>query len=143
MDKVIDKKKLIEYCNDIKKSVDVASMIKNDNSRGRGVGTNQFRELAAVCRNCDTFEEVELLIRYKIAKDDKGESWRFQVDGKTLGKAVLDAINKIRKDYDDDMVLKALNLFFGYLYQSARVWNSEVQPNNQKTTKKTGNGGRR
>lgn len=138
----IDKKKLIEYCNDIKKSVDVKTTIKNDNSRGKGVGTNQFRELASVCKSGETFEEIELLIKYKIAKDDKCDSWRFEVGGKTLGKAVLNEVSKIRNDYaDDETVLKALSLFFGYLYQSARVWKSEAQPNTP--NKYTGKGGKR
>ena len=153
--KKIDKKKLIEYCNDIKNSVDVASTIKNDGSNGKGVGTNQFRELATVCKSCETFEEIELLIKYKIAKDTKTKdkktgiwdysSWRYT--GKrnlSIGSAVLDKIKNIRNDYKDDKtMLEALSLFFGYLYQSARVWKSEEQPHIQKTNGSIGKGGKR
>ena len=124
MRKIIDKKQLIEYCYTMK---DFSCAIKNDNSKGNGVEISQFRELAIACKSCDTFEEAQLLVKYKIATDHNYTSWGFDIgDGKTIGKAVLDKISRIRSDYDDDAVLNALSLFFGYLFRSAVIWKSGI-----------------
>ena len=123
----INKKELISYCEEIKKEIDVYKAIKDsDNTKENGVGTSQFRDLASICKTCDTYDEILLLIKYKIAKDDKNISWRQRIGGKEFGTVVLSKIEKIRNQYDDNEVLTAISLFFGYLYQSSKIWRSEA-----------------
>lgn len=134
----IDKKQLIGFVNEIGKNIDPAKAIKNDldrNDKSIGVGTNQFRNLASMCKNSEIYEEIELLVKYKIAKDKSGFGWK-TISGKgkkQFGKVVLNEMRKIRAAYDDETVLQALSLFFGYLYQSSRVWKDEVTTKNSFT----------
>lgn len=145
----IDKKDLIEKVDSIKSEIDVTKAIKDDenkNDKTKGVGTNQFRELASTCKACDTYDEVKLLVQYKTAKaKEKRNSWSIASDNhKMFGSIVVEKMDQIKDIYKsdgDETVLHALSLFFGYLYQSARVWKMETQPVEQKKNDKPNNNG--
>ena len=68
----IDKKWLIALVNEVKNEINPEEAIqdeenKNDKNKN-GVGTNQFRSLASLCAVAETYDEIKLLIQYKIAK---------------------------------------------------------------------------
>lgn len=130
----IDRKALIGYVESIGEKIDKVKAIKDDEVKddSKGVGTNQFRNLANVCRGCDVYEEVKLLVKYKIAKEKPNQSWKIEKNGKSIGAVVLEYMDVVRRHYDDDTVMEALSLFFGYMYQYARVWRAEnkVEYNN-------------
>lgn len=140
----IDKKWLIALVNEVKDEIDVESAIKDDEKEeknenykknkkdkkdeNKGVGTNQFRTLASLCLVAETYDEIKLLVQYKTAKAHKFESWRISKDGKkNFGNVIIDKMEKIKNKYKEDtVVLEAMRLFFGYLYQSARVWKYDI-----------------
>lgn len=125
----IDKKWLIALVNEVKNEIDVEIAIKDDekNEKNKGVGTNQFRTLASLCLSAETYDEIKLLVQYKTAKAHKFESWKTSKDGKIFGKVIIDKMEKIKNKYKEDtVVLEAMRLFFGYLYQSARVWKNDI-----------------
>lgn len=121
----IDKRELILLVNEITSEIDVKKAVKDDGSKGRGIGTSQFRDMASICKSAESFEEVKLLLRYKMAKDNKRSSWRQNISGTTFGDVLLGKIDNIYNVYGDEKCLAALSLFFGYLYQSARLWKAE------------------
>lgn len=145
----IDKKWLIALVNEVKNEINPEEAIqdeenKNDKNKN-GVGTNQFRSLASLCAVAETYDEIKLLIQYKIAKVindrdkktkvEKLKSWKIEKNGKRFGDVIIEKLEKIKKEYKEDtVVLEAIRLFFGYLYQSARVWRNEILPS-------TNNGG--
>ena len=138
----IDKKDLIEKVNSIKSEIDVSKVIKDDdnsNDRNYGVGTNQFRDLASTSKACDTYDELRLLVQYKTAKSEMKKNkdtqkmvptaWKIKgYSGKMFGQIIIGKMDDIAKEYEKEgteSLLTALSLFFGYLYQSARVWKME------------------
>lgn len=145
----IDKKWLIALVNEVKNEINPEEAIQdeeNKNDRNKnGVGTNQFRSLASLCAVAETYDEIKLLIQYKIAKVindrdkktkvEKPKSWKIEKNGKRFGDVIIEKLEKIKNEYKEDtVVLEAIRLFFGYLYQSARVWRNEILPS-------TNNGG--
>ena len=127
----IDKKWLIALVNEVKNEINPEEAIQdeeNKNDRNKnGVGTNQFRSLAALCSNAENYDEIKLLVQYKTAKIKKIESWKIEKNGKRFGDVIIEKSEKIKKEYKEDtVVLEAIRLFFGYLNQSARVWRNEI-----------------
>lgn len=147
----ITKKQLIELVNDIHGKIDL-KVIKSAKSGGtstsKELGTNQFRSLADACRAAETYDEIRLLIQYKTAKDDKdkksgmGKSWsREYKNYGTIGDVVISELDKIRDICGGDgrETLEAMRLFFGYLYQSARVWSLESAAKDNRNNSNGGN----
>ena len=135
----IDKKWLIALVNEVKNEINPEEAIQDEENKNdrhkNGVGTNQFRSLAALCSNAENYDEIKLLVQYKTAKIKKIESWKIEKNGKRFGDVIIEKLEKIKKEYKEDtVVLEAIRLFFGYLYQSARVWRNEILPS-------TNNGG--
>lgn len=98
---------------------------KNDNKK---IGCNQFRDIAALCRGAECFEEIEMLIRYNMAKCRSGESWMFNCkDGELFGDIILDNLSEIKRadKENDNEVRKSFELYFGYLYWQSRIWAAE------------------
>lgn len=95
----------------------------------RALGTSQFREIATLCNNNDVqcYDEIELLIKYNMAKDTYSNSWAFKCGSQKLGDIIVDCMRKIRENnsYDDESTLKDLSLFFGYLFWQTKVWIME------------------
>lgn len=95
----------------------------------RDLGTSQFREIATLCNNNDVqcYDEIELLIKYNMAKDTYSNSWAFKCGSQKLGDIIVDCMRKIRENnsYDDESTLKDLSLFFGYLFWQTKVWIME------------------
>lgn len=95
----------------------------------RALGTSQFREIATLCNNNDVqcYDEIELLIKYNMAKDTYSNSWAFKCGSQKLGDIIVDCMRKIRENnsYDDENTLKDLSLFFGYLFWQTKVWIME------------------
>lgn len=108
---------------------------ESTNSSDEKIGTNQFREIASMCTKAEIYEEIELLVKYTIAKvipekkKKNGEiqeavykSWKKICSNKKwFGENVLDAMAKV-KALDENNTLKNMELFFGYLYWQARIW---------------------
>ena len=90
---------------------------RNDN---KSIGSNQFRDIAMLCRSAECYEEMEMLIRYNMAKCNPGQSWMFNCGKKCFGDMVIDGMAKI-KAADEANVLANLELYFGYLYWKARI----------------------
>lgn len=101
------------------------------NTTDKGLGSNQFRELASICLQTDVYQEVELLIQYNISKDksenqNECKSWAVAKDGHpSIGEIVIDCMNKIKDKSTEDNLMKNLSLFFGYMYWKARIWSSQ------------------
>lgn len=101
------------------------------NTTHKGLGSNQFRELASICLQTDVYQEVELLIQYNISKDksenqNECKSWAVAKDGHpSIGEIVIDCMNNIKDKSTEDDLMKNLSLFFGYMYWKARIWSSQ------------------
>lgn len=120
------------------------------------IGSNQFRELAALCRHAECFEEIEMLIRYNESKaisENKGQiernSWAalMKSEKESFADIVVECMNSIKEASGDDetQCLKNLSLFFGYFYWNARIWavenklrNSQTTANNSRNASNTG-----
>ncbi len=141
----MNKKDIIQIIKNIEPQIKKG--IFNDDNTNKGIGCNQFRELANICNSAECYEEVELLVRYNEAKDcpkqnykDKaprhGNSWDcLMKDNKTtLAEIVISCMEKIKAQSDENNCLKNLSLFFGYFYWNARIWAAE---NSMTDTKKS------
>ncbi len=113
----------------------IDTTVFNGEEQGKdGIGSNQFRELASICRNADCYEEIELLVQYNEAKDN-GKSWSKRMkNGKTLAQCITSGMEEIKKCSDDDSCLDNLCLYFGYFYWNARIYaqkngNQKPAPN--------------
>ena len=96
---------------------------RNDNKK---IGCNQFRDIAGLCREAECCEEIEMLIRYNMAKCIKDASWMATCrNNARFGDIILDDISKI-KDKDEHNALSNLELSFGYLYWQARIWTVQA-----------------
>ena len=97
---------------------------KNDNNdnndNNESIGSGQFRDIAMLCRSAECYEEMEMLIRYNMAKCNSGQSWMFNCGKKCFGDMVIDGMEKI-KEADEANTLANLELYFGYLYWKARI----------------------
>ena len=100
------------------------------------IGSNQFRELAALCRRAECYEEIELLIRYNEAKaivekkdDVERNSWAALMKGgkESFAEIVVECMNSIKKasGNDETQCMQNLSLFFGYFYWNARIWTAQ------------------
>lgn len=95
------------------------------------VGTSQLRTLASECKAAQCCDEIDLLIKYKAAKSAE---WRELINNKPFYEHILDQCDKIRRKVGSDNEAEALymmSLFFGYLYQFARVWRVESAADKQ------------
>ena len=141
----MNKKDIIKIISGVENQINKS--IFNDDNTNKGIGCNQFRELANICNSAECYEEVELLVRYNEAKDrpkqnykDKaprhGNSWDcLMKDNKTtLAEIVISCMEKIKAQSDENNCLKNLSLFFGYFYWNARIWAAE---NSMTDTKKS------
>lgn len=114
----IDKKlkqKLIEYSDEIASKRDFLSIHAND-EKGREkdkIGISQYRTLAEIASNIDSYDEFELYIKYK---ESRGNGWNSIFDGMKYGDKIIEYMRKIKNDVPEDILPKALSLFFGYLY---------------------------
>lgn len=141
----MNKKDIIKIISSVEAQINKS--IFNDDNTNKGIGCNQFRELANICNSAECYEEVELLVKYNEAKDrpkqnykDKaprhGSSWDcLMKDNKTtLAEIVISCMEKIKAQSDENNCLKNLSLFFGYFYWNARIWAAE---NSMTDTKKS------
>lgn len=80
------------------------------------IGSTNIRKIANISRNADCYEELKLFINYKISKAD-GWSRKYD-DSRTLGKVILDDMNKIYQatNKNDREAIRFISLYFGYLY---------------------------
>lgn len=133
----MNKKDIIQIIKEAEPKIDKIIFNSDDNSKN-GIGCNQFRELADICRSAECYEEVELLVRYNEAKDrpkqnfkDKaprhGSSWDcLMKDGRTtFAGIVISCMEKIKAQSEGNSCLENLSLFFGYFYWNARIWAAE------------------
>ncbi len=147
------KQEIIKVINNAVPKID--KNIFGENNK-KMIGSNQFRELAALCRHAECYEEIELLIRYNESKaieekKDKVElnSWAAPMISKkeSFADIVIDCMKEIKEESGDDETecLKNLSLFFGYFYWNARIWAAENKLKNLQTTdnksKNSGNTG--
>lgn len=128
----MNKKDIIKIISDVEAQIK-KSIFSSDNTN-KGIGCNQFRELADICNSAECYEEVELLVRYNKAKDrpkqdkDKppkhGSSWDCLMnDNKTtFAGIVISCMEKIKAQSDENSCLKNFSLFFGYFYWNSRIW---------------------
>lgn len=117
------------------------------------IGSNQFRELAVLCRHAECFEEIEMLIRYNESKaisENRGQvernSWAalMKNEKESFADIVVECMNSIKEESgnDETQCLKNLSLFFGYFYWNARIWASENKLGiSQTTANNSRNGG--
>ena len=109
------------------------------------IGSNQFRELANICRHSDCYEEIEMLIRYNEAKiKSKNISWAAPMAeaGMTFADVIVSCMQKIKKYSDsEEQCMKDLSMFFGYFYWNARIWAAENKSSsiNKEGSKNHGN----
>ena len=104
-------------------------------SRGEGnqIGCNQFREIAALCRQAESCEEIKLMIQYNIAKSKDDISWKYKCsNGKRFGDIVLSSMDKVIAINDE--VLENMELYFGYLYWQARVWADQKKKDDKSSS---------
>lgn len=135
----MNKKDIIQVISGVEAQID-KSIFKDDDNKG--IGCNQFRELANICNSAECYEEVELLVRYNEAKDcpppksDKSpKSWnRLMKDSRTFAGIVIDCMKEIKDQSDENNCLKNLSLFFGYFYWNARIWAAKNNGTNNSST---------
>ncbi len=111
----------------------MGNLFDKENGTNRKIGSNQFRSIAAACRQAESFEELELMIAYSIAKAGDRQSWKtICANNETFGALVLKAMQQVRA-IDEEKALAHLELFFGYLYWQVRVWADTYgnQPSNR------------
>ncbi len=125
----MNKKDIIQIISNVEAQID-KSIFKDDDNKG--IGCNQFRELADICNSAECYEEVELLVRYNEAKDcpkpnKLPKSWNhFMKDGRTtFADIVISCMEKIKAQSDENSCLENLSLFFGYFYWNSRIWATE------------------
>lgn len=109
------KQKLIKYSEEIASKSDFVSIHTND-EKGREkdkIGISQYRTLAEIASNIDSYDEFELYIKYK---ESKRNGWDNIFDGMKYGDKIIEYMRKIKNDATEDILPKALSLFFGYLY---------------------------
>lgn len=120
----MDKKELIGYVREIAASTslkDVLTENEGNRSGGRGslLGKSQFRTMAELCEKAKFYEEIKLMVEYKIAK---GNGWDSKIKGnQTCGEVILDYMERIRRNSNECDLLNNLKYFFGYLYWMATV----------------------
>ena len=121
---MLDKNVLIGKVDQIKADVGEKGMAalfgggeSEDGSKKDKMGSNQFRELAAICARIECYEELELLIKYNISKDSKHAGWNYKCDNaESFG---MNVIKQMKEVYEADKAdhKKNLELLFGYLYR--------------------------
>lgn len=139
------KQEIIQVVNNMMNNIDT-TVFQVEEQGKEGIGSNQFREFASICRDAECYEEVELLVQYNRAKDSKNSSWgRKMKNGKNLAECIVAGMQDI-KGRSGDTCLSDLCLFFGYMYWNARIFaekNKADSPaqNNGGGFSKGGNGG--
>lgn len=124
-----NKKNVKEQVIDIVKAMEkqigtdvMGDLFDKENGNNKKIGSNQFRNIAATCRKAESYEELELMIQYSIAKVGGTYSWKTDcANKKTFGANILEAMQQV-KAIDNENVLEHLELFFGYMYWQIRVW---------------------
>ncbi len=114
--------------------IEKLSGLLSGESKGEGdqIGCNQFREIAALCRQAESCEEIKLMIQYNIAKAKNNVSWKYRCsNGKRFGDIVLSSMDKVIAIKEGE-VLENLELYFGYLYWQARVWADQYRTEKKK-----------
>lgn len=104
-----------------------------DDKSPNKLGTSQFRELATLCNNKDVqcYDEIELLVKYNIAKDTYGNSWAYKCNNQKVGDIIVNHMIQVKNaNQNDENTLKDLSLFFGYLFWQSKVWIMETPQNN-------------
>ena len=124
---------------------EIKMSIFKDDDKG-GIGCNQFRELANICRHSDCYDEIEMLIRYNeakgIEKNKNRKTWAiFMNDNKTtLAQLVIECMRKIKNSSnDEEMCLHDLSLFYGYFYWNARIWAAKNKTDESNRTESNRN----
>lgn len=127
----MNKQEIIMLIKNVESNIDKEvfkddSHSKNDTSNNK-IGCGQFRELAAICRSAECYDEVELLVRYNEAKDSDQTSWNCPMkDNKsTFADIIISCMKEIQAESGADYCLKDLSLFFGYFYWNSRIWAAE------------------
>lgn len=125
----MDKKEIITIIKNIEPELDKKVFIGEERpgKSSEGIGSNQFRELAGICRRAECYDEVELLVLYNKSKAKQGNSWNRAMKDvkKTLADIIVSCMRTIREQSDEDNVLNELSLFFGYFYWNSRIWAAE------------------
>lgn len=138
----MDKKALIGYVNEIASTTSLSDiLVENESSGGRNskLGKNQFRTMAELCDKTKSYEEIKLMMEYKISK---GNGWNANIkDNQKCGEVILDYMERIKQNSNEDKILENLRYFFGYLYWKATVLVSENKSNN--SSYNNARGGRR
>lgn len=148
------KEEIIKIVSAMEKQIgtDVMGQLFEAENKGKSdkkIGSNQFRDIASMCAKAETYSEIELMIKYSIAKIDGDKSWKkICSNKKTFGTIILDAMEKV-KALDESNILSNMELFFGYLYWQVRIWadlygeTSDNKPHNKpadnRTSKQFGN----
>ncbi len=123
--------------NDIGKNIIPYLFTKDSNDKKGKIGSNQFRDIASICRQAESYAELELMIKYNIAKAEDKSSWKMKCyNKKTFGENILEAMKKV-KAIDKEHVLENLELFFGYYYWQARIWAKDSDEGNNDNKKQS------
>ena len=117
---------------------------ESTSSKKKKIGSNQFRDIASMCVKAEIYEEIELMIKYSIAKASEGKSWKLKCkNNQSFGSIILNNMTKV-KALDENNVLANMEFFFGYLYWQARIWadmycsdSNKNQNNNKNNNKQT------
>ncbi|MCX7921552.1 MAG: hypothetical protein N3B21_05985 [Clostridia bacterium] len=116
----MQKKQLLEYVEQIANNTRLGEILSDKEARGN-LGKTQFRSVAELCEKADCYEEIKLLIQYKVSK---GNGWDEVIaTNQKCGDVILRYMEKIKEhcNGDDSETLRNLALFFGYLYWKAAV----------------------
>lgn len=112
---------------------EVVPSIKTDIFRDDGgpskIGSNQFRDLANLCKHSECYDEIEMLIRYNEAKvKAKRVSWASPMKNSsmTFADIIIGCMKRVKEaSADNEQCLNDLSMFFGYFYWNARIWSAE------------------
>lgn len=119
----MNKQEIITIVKNTINTIDTSVFCSDEQRKGQsGIGSNQFRELASICRSAECYEEIVLLIQYNEAKDN-GKSWSKKMkNSATLAKCIINGMEEIKKLSDEESCLDNLCLYFGYFYWNARIF---------------------
>ncbi len=103
-----------------------AGFLREDRSKPKDIGDNQFKKLAVMAQMAATPLEIRAFIEYQMGRDSSGRNWTAPINGEPFGSALIKEIEEIEKLAEDKLkesnrtgdnrfVLLCLAHFFGYL----------------------------
>lgn len=127
------KEQIIEIVKNMESQIGtgvMGNLFDKENGSNTKIGSNQFRNIAATCRKAESYEEIEMMIQYSIAKVKGSNSWKTRcANRQCFGVNILNAMHTVR-ELDHEGVLNNLEMFFGYMYWQVRIWADTYGSNN-------------